>query len=786
MNRPDPLISRDTDQRVTLTDRGFLRCQFDRASDGLWRIGPWAVWDPRARRWRNAWTSLHGAFLHAAPQPDWTTPAPNTCAYADSLHIERGVGGTGLRFAGTLPLQKAELRWSARFLFQPSEPLRRLKMEIDYSVDRSLDAGFSPQVIMHTLGLHPAERPQMEHIISYEPGDKAVLIERGYPLIWLHHQLDGLQHHCLLISDVRQGAAEGRRFRYNRLPSPPGFCWWSLGAVRPDESPLHTYYWTYRDPATGDYPEETRLKAGQRYQVRCSLTPGLHGGRLDFYRQYWPAAMDTLCPVDRTPRWPADWGRMVDNQIRAFRPDSPFGPEMYVPGKGYYSAPAQDAMSHGAGQVVWHGTMVILHAMLYYCWTNRRTDDLAYYRGVLTDVNLPAWAAASAENRGFINEFWIKESGHVAWTAMWSTLDFGAYHLHRIAKITGDRTYGTLFKRLMEYIRTLIGNVSSFGEHWNDQERAWYYLTPESHFTKAERIPPGGDHGEYPGALAVYADLCLSLYQDTRDRSWRDEAFRRLDLVNSYLNRPQQFWTLCRTPKPNGFAFACRANVRRYELTKDARYLDIAEEWACLLFTLYHLRSEGYEDVGLAHAGGLGVFDYVCVATYETVHPICVASALLRYRKSPIMLRYMALAQRRHSIVYPAGHAGQTFRYAYTPMELIPQRASFAQYMAGPPVIEYLMFQGLHRCNDPELTVICLDPAETSMQVHRQRTLLLYNPTGRFRSATLRPLLLDPGRYRWRLEGAMARTFSHDELMTQGIPFALKPQECLRATLEPA
>ncbi len=768
-----------------LVDAGFLRCRFEQRADGRWSVGAWDVWDSKAHRWRDAWTAVHGAFLHTGAAPDLITAHPECCAYADRMRIERDVTGAGVCFEGTLPMPGAVLAWSARFRFDRSDPLRRLRIAIDYSVDRSIDAGFSPQFVMRTSGTEPASDPAMEHIISYAPGTQSVLIERGYPLIWLHHTQDGLRHHCLLVNDVRQHAPEGRRFRFDRLSQPPGFCWWALGAARADGSHLHQYYWNYRNPATGDYTEETRLEAGQAYQMRCSITPGVHGSRLEFYRKYWPAAFDTVCPLGQTPRWPARWGEMVENQVRAFRPDSERGAEMYVPGKGYYSAPTQDDMSHGAGQVVWHGSLVILHAMLYYSWVQRRSDEVAYFTGVLKDMNLPAWAAASAENRGFINEFWIANSGHVAWTAMWSTLDFGAYHLHRISRITRDPVQWRLFRRLIGYIRGLIGAGSSFGEHWNDHERAWYYLTPESHFTKAERIPHDGDHGAYPGALAVYADMCLAVYRETHDPSWRDEAFRRIDFINSYLDKPQEFWTLCRNPKPNGFAFACRVNALRYELTRDPRYLDIAEEWACLLLTMYHLRSEGYEDVGLAHAGALGVFDYVCVATYETTHPICLLSALLRHRKPPIVLRYLALAERRHSIVYPAGHSGQTFRYPYTPMELIPQRASFAQYMAGPPVIEYLMFQGLHSSSDSEVVVFCLDAAETSLEIHRRRTMLVYNPSNTRVQTVLRLHAIDPGRYRWRTERQAARIVTSERLQRDGVPVSLTPQECLRVILEP-
>jgi len=59
----------------------------------------------------------------------------------------------------------------------------------------------------------------MTHIVSYEASDKASLIERGYPLIWMNSRVGGRTYNSLLIDDVRQDSPEGRYFKFNRSAS---------------------------------------------------------------------------------------------------------------------------------------------------------------------------------------------------------------------------------------------------------------------------------------------------------------------------------------------------------------------------------------------------------------------------------------------------------------------------------------------------------------------------------------------------------------------------------------
>jgi hypothetical protein len=499
------------------------------------------------------------------------------------------------------------------------------------------------------------------------------------------------------------------------------------------------------------------------------------------YDRYWARAFDTVCPLEQVPFWATDWDGCARGQVREFRDDDQHAGDRYVPGCGYFAAPRQCTMSHGAGNVCWHGTVSIVHAMLYYTRVTGDRESFRFYADRLADADLPRWAENSSRNKGWINEFWIEGQGWPAWSSMYLTLDIGAHGLYHCYRLTGDRTYWYLLRRLVDYTRdVLVTGRGTLGEHWVDSDEQWYRFTPESGFTQAQAVPKGEDPGDYPGALAMYADLCLLVHSETGERSYRENALAAIDHVNTFLSKPQRFWTLVQTPKPNGFAFACLVNVKRYELTGDPRWLDAAEEWLYLLLTLYHLRSESGNEVGLAHAGGLGLQDYVCVAALETVEPICTVTRLLRHRVNPVLLRYLALADRRHLIVYPATHPDREFVYPYIPMELIPQRDSFAMYMAGPILILNTMLHALHQSTDPEVLAVCLEAADSEPDVRHRRTVIVYNPTSTRRRFHLRFRGLDPGPY--TLDRGRGRPLAADagSLESDGIPLALDPQEWMR------
>jgi hypothetical protein len=772
---------------ITLTSKHAVNCNFLRGNDGTWRINSFDVWDRASAKWDRTYSSVHGEFVYMGEKPDFRTESTSACLYAREYEKIDQNGLLGIRFSGDTDLSGAKFVWTASYFFDTKDSIPLLHCEVTYKADRDLDLGYSPKIVTRTIASSASEHGSMAHIISYEQSEKPVLIERGFPLIWLNAVVGDKGHNALLIDDVDQESPEGRYFVFSRSPEAPYTAYWLIGALRKDSSPYGQYYWNYRNPATGLYPEETKLYANREYKIRCASVYGLNYTNLQFYRMYWGQAFDHVSPLDTMPFWAKNWDECAHGEIEEFKDNDKNAGDRYVDGKGYFSAPKKDKMSHGNGNVCWHGTAGIAHAMMYYSWATGDKKDFDFYKNRLTNANLPKWAASTSGNKGWINEFWQADSGYEHWSSMWGSLDFGAYNLYNCYKLTGDKTYWNLYKRMIDYVAdVLIKDRGTLGEHWTDQDEHWYYLTPESSFTKAKRIEKGQDPGDYPGSLSVYAYLCLLTYNETKEVKYKDHAFAYIDHINTFLTKPQQFWTLCRVPKSNGLAFACLANIKRYELTKNERYLDYAQEWMYLLFTMYHLRNEGGQDMGFAHASALGVFDYVCVSSLETIEPIYLVTNLLKYRVDPVLLRYLAMADRRHLAAYPKTHPDKKFDYEYIPMELVPQMDSFAMYMAGPVMIENVMLHAIHSSSDPEITVVCLDAAETGLGLKDQRNMIAYNPTTKEREFTLKIKGLNAGRYTVEMGAGVTKSITSVDLEKDGMKMSLGAQKWVRIVVKHA
>lgn len=779
-------LSVGADEIVLVRD-GVLRCRFVKKEDQSWKIASVDVWEEPGQSWHESFTSTHGEFLHLGATPDFESSDPRVCLFGDSFEKISAGGTTGVKFAGVHDLNGVPFRWFASYFFDDTEKMPLLHCEITYQVGENIKLGCSPKVVCRTIASDASEQSTMTHIMSYEPSDKASLIERGYPLIWLNSKIGSRTYNSLLINDVRQDSPDGRYFKFNRSPKAPHFAYWLIGSLKKWDSEHAKHYWNYRDPETGQFPEETDLIANKEYKLKYEAVFGLNYSNLEFYRRHWSDAFDHVCPMEKVPFWATNWAECAQGVLEEFKDNDANEGDRYVDGVGYYSAPKKDKMSHGAGNVCWHGTAEIAHGMMYYAWATGNQSNFDFYSNRLVNANLPKWAENTAGNKGWINETWIAGQGYAHWSSMWATLDIGAHSLFRCYKLTGDKTYWNLYKRLLDYVRTdLIKDRKTLGEHWIDTTEQWHYFTPESAFRKTQAVEQGHDPGDYPGSLSVYAYLCLLAYAETQENVYRESAFSYIDHINTFLSRPQHFWTLCRTPKPNAFAFACLANVRRYEITHDERFLDHAEEWAFLMLSMYHLRDESGHEIGLAHASGLGVQDYVCVGALETIEPLVLISSFLKHRVSPSILKYLALADRRHLIVYPKNHPDKKFDYPFTPMELVPQRDSFAMYMAGAPMIENVMFHALHDCTDQEVTVVCLDAAESSLDVKTRRTMIAYNPTLKSRTFNVTLKGINAGLY--QIKGAQDAPIeiSADTLQGEGIKLNLKPQEWVKLEMQPS
>ncbi|MHB0997606.1 MAG: hypothetical protein ACYC27_00050 [Armatimonadota bacterium] len=773
-----------TDNKVSLISRDVINCSFSKF-ENKWKIDSFRVWNSTKKAWDDTYSPFKGEFLYLGAKPDFTGKSQDGYLYADRYEPIRRYGVQGIKFYGSTRLGDTDFQWNASYYFDKKDKLPLLHSELIYKVDKDIELGYSPKVLSRTIADGDTQHGSMTHIISYEQSEKPVLIEKGYPLIWMNSKIGAKTFNTLLINEVEQDSPAGRYFIFNRSPEAPYYSYWSIGSMKRWEHEFGKYYWNYRDPATGLYPEETSLIANKEYKIKYAAVYGFDQTNLQFYRKYWDKAFDYVTPMESIPFWAKNWDECAQGQIKEFKDDDHNAGDRYVDGVGYYSAPVKDKMSHGASNVCWHGTANIIHAMLYYTWATGDKENYDFYAKRLANANFPKWAQNSAGDKGWINEFWTQKDGYIHWCSMWASLDFGAYNLYNCYKLTGDKTYWNLFKGMIDYVKTdLITNKNTLGEHWNDNDKQWYYLTPESAFTKAQKVEKGEDPGDYPGSLSVYAYLCLLTYNETKDITYRNDAFKYIDHINTFISKPQDFWTLCRVPKTNGFAFACLSNIKRYELTKEAKYLDYAEEWAYLLMTNYHLKSEGHEDIGLAHASALGVFDYVCVSSLETIEPMYLMTNLLKYRVNPALLKYLALADRRHLIAYPANHPDKKFDYQYIPMELIPQRDSFAMYMAGAVMIENVMLHGLQTSSDSEITVICLDAAETGLNLKTSRNMIAYNPTSKNRTFNLKLKGFNNGQYKIKAGAKIISSISNESMQKTGIDISLDAQKWVRITID--
>lgn len=756
-----------------------FRCRFAR-DDGRWRVAGFDVWNRSTRSWEPKYVPCNGEFLVLDPAPVFGPQAAG--AFADWCEPIRARGIEGYRFSGSTPYGGVRLDWQADYFLRQGDALPRLHCEITYRPDRDANPGHLPKVALRTVETAATATGSMAHIMGYEFSPKPILIERGYPALWMRSDLGSSTNNCLLMAEVEQTAGEGRYFIYNRSASAPFFTYWVLGSMAGGRD---QHFWSWRQPrAVGTYPEETFLDAEKEYRLRFSLVFGTGYSDLDFYRVYWARMVDAACPMEQVAFWATNWDECGKGLVEEEK-DLETPGDKYVDGYGYFPSPKKCTTSHPAAAgdtVAWWGSVGIIQGALYYAWATGDTASFAFYVERLRNLNLPQWQASGVD--GWFGEFWRKDAGYIDWSSMWGTLDGGAYDLYHAYRITRDPAYLKVFLGIVDHVRDhLLSKDNTFGEHRTAKAGYWYYFTPESSFTKAEKVKQGEDPGDYPGSVAVYATLCLLAYAETAEPRYRESAFACIDHVNSFLGNVQRMWTLGRITKPNGFAFACLANVRRYELTQDERYLDDAEHWLYLLLTMYHLRNENGDELGLAHAAGMGEFDYVCVATLETVKPLVVVASFLKYRLNPVLLRYLAIADRRHLVVFPRNHPEGTYPYRFIPFEQVPERRSFCTYMAGTTLNENLLLHGLHTVSDPAVTAVCLDAAAGGLDLKEARHLVLFNPLLTAKAVGLTVQGLNPGIYAVTTGEAAPRPMSHQALAESGIQIALAPKTGTRVVI---
>lgn len=772
-----------SDAKITMTLPGFSKCEFYK-EDNLWKINSISTWNESNDEWITNEKTLNGEFVFMGKEINEYTFFPYL--YADNYNIIKDTDHSGIIFNGTDDILGAQMEWSASFFFNNKDNMPMLHSSLSYKFDMDIELGFSPKVVWRSVEESENIIGSMTHINNFSHTDVPTLIEKGYPIIWLNTGMDKNVFNTLLIDYVEQDKPDGRYFLYNKSAVSPYFSYWYIGSMAKNSSEdFAKYYWNFKHFMPGVdylYPQQSNYKSGDINNLKYDRVYALNYSKLDFYRTLWSKALDYVNPVDSVDFWSKDWDGYAAGHIKEFKDDDENAGDRYVKGVGYYSAPKKDSMSHGGGNVVFGGTVSIINGILYYTYATDNKADHDFYLDRLNDVNVPKWASSSVGDKGWINEYWLEKEGYdVHWSSMWATLDMGAYNLYNIYKITGEKKYLDILKRNIDYYKEyLIKDRLSFGEHWNDSDMDWYSLTPESSFTKSVKLDKNTDPGDYPGAMSIYSYLSLLMYDETKDESYKENALKYIKHINEFVDKPNYFWTLCKNPKPNGFAFAAMTNIKLYEITKDKSYLDTAEEWVYLLLSFYHIRNENGGEIGFAHAGGLGVFDYVCVASLETIEPLYLAANLLKYRENKTLLRYISIADRRHLAAYPFGHTEKEFTYKYIPLELVPQRDSFAMYMAGPIMIENVMLHAIHSVSDKEITAICLNAARVGMDIKMNRNMLIYNPTGKKKDAVITFKYLAYGNYEVKIGNYKTLEMSSEELASKGIKFSLSSDSIIK------
>ncbi|MBR4748184.1 MAG: hypothetical protein IK083_01250 [Abditibacteriota bacterium] len=692
---------------------------------------------------------------------------------------------TGIRFSGQCDSRGARIDYEGRCYYDKSQPLDMLNWELGYAFDRDREAASCPRAVWSSMPGSGSPDAHIHYINALAPSSDPVLVNRGYPLIWTFFGSAAGKVGLLIYDDTQLSDGDGKYFVFDEEKEHVTF---RLSSMDPNSDPgMKHYYWNYKhmpdmfpDIPFRYYPETTSFAAGDKHRLRFALYARRAEDIYAFEKQYLSPALDMAARPGSVSRSPGDWDSSGEAQLREFGDtDTENAGDRYVAGKGWYSAPVKDTMSHGPGNVVSTGSASVLAGLLYYARATENSQAYDFYLGRLKDIDFPGWASHGSE--GFFNEFWTREAGYdIHWSSMWSIYDMGAWSLYNIAKLTGDKGVRQVFEGLMDYGRKYLLDANlSLGEHWNDKDRTWYRLTKETAFTVSEQVR--GSHTEYPGTNSVFCLLSLLQYEETGGKDLFDSAAKQLERINGFLDRPSLFYTLCEIPKPNGFGFAAAANVKMYEITGNESYLDKAEDHVILLLLAYHLRDENGRETGFAHASYLGEFDYVCVSSLETMEPLYLACRLLRYRSVPALESMLVLADRRHLYAYGAHHPEKDALYKYIPLELIPQADSYAQYMGGPIMIENVMLHGLHSVSDDMVTAVCPDAAFFSGEVRIHRDMLLINKTGKKRSVSLSLKHLEQGRY-MVTESGTSRVYSSEEL-EKGIGVTVPANSSLRLSV---
>lgn len=750
-NSKDRLVINDTD--IILQIPGKSSISFHKDESLGWSVGSICVWDKGTKVMTPGFSFDDGDFLRLGNR------SGNISVKADRYEPIRKGSVTGVRFFGSVAVPGgAHLDWESAFTVNSNDPLPLIHNEVYYSSKQSIKLEQNPQIVIRTSAAGE-ESAMMSNIMGYlksDPGGQ-IALEQGYPAVWVQSIISGDAYNCLSIVDTDDRDMNGNPVKKS----------FSIGRKATDGKD-YTFWSIRNQDAAGN------IESDRKYHIDADLYFSKGGDWLEFYRNTWSGLIDYVCPPEKVPFFAKNWDECAKGLIEDFKDKDN---ELYIPGKGYI-------IGAGGKHTHWMMAPPSIHGILYNTWASNDQPNFDFYKKRMEDCNLNQWWLGDKPDDG-INWGWDTKNGFASAGNMWQMLDMGAYNVYYIYKLTKDDYYLKFLKRFLDYTKKKLIANNTIGQNWDPKSNVWYYTNyngyaPETRLSQSET-----DHRDYPGALAVYAYLCLVTYQETGEKDYRDSAYSYIDHVNSFLTKPGLLWTIEPYTKTNGFSFAMMANIKRYELTKDSKYLDYAEQWAYYLLTMYHLKDEQGGELALAHAGGQGLGEFYCVATLETVEPAYQIANLLKYRINPAFLKFMSLMDRTHLTVFPKnrpnyenqGHVGgvkdiQWSKYLYIPLELLQYGSDPAMYMGGAPMIENMVLHGLNRSSDTDITVICTDAAETGMNIKHERNLVVYNPMSTDKEFTLFLAGFDAGNYTVKIDGKHAGTYSSAQL-EKGVPCSL-------------
>ena len=352
------------------------------------------------------------------------------------------------------------------------------------------------------------------------------------------------------------------------------------------------------------------------------------------------------------------------------------------------------------------------------------------------------------------------------------------------------------------------------------------YVFPQW-FDPYRKVPiPQGDIPELgvvrePWQIGTYAYLMCEAYETTGETRYLDEAkhsIRRLFGGMKFTVSNKRYTTRYNDPvdfpitEIFGNAWGVAAAQKLYDRTDEVEYQRFADDFLnSLLRMTYWYESELRSDEKDRVVRNAGLFrNHSGVNTgspWETIEAYLPLTVYLKHRQEPfkLLLRLFNLQRINSFHFFPAvfGDAAIPCKRLYDhPAQYIPIENFYmhehggshggqgrAVYMSSIALWNYLLYEAFAEASDRDVMVLNLDVIDgfEEAMASVKRTFIVYNPTRKPRSFTLRMKSLAADKYRLATRDATStlehQTHSSDEL-SAGVALSLKPMQFLRVELE--